>query len=47
MHFFGRHQSSERIGRALGVLVQHGLAAARQVETGGRPQERWVATRRK
>jgi hypothetical protein len=47
MHYFGRHQSSERIGRALGLLVEHRLAAQQRVETGGRPQERWVTTRRK
>jgi hypothetical protein len=40
---FGRHQSSDRIGRALGLLLQHGLARREQEQTGGRPAERWFA----
>jgi hypothetical protein len=43
MNYFGRNQSSERIGRALGLLVVHRRVEARRVETGGRPQERWFA----
>jgi hypothetical protein len=44
--YFGRHQSSERIGRALGLLVQHQLARCEREETGGRPAERWYAVTR-
>jgi hypothetical protein len=43
MHYFGRHQSSDRIGRALGLLLQHRLARPAQQATGGRPAERWFA----
>jgi hypothetical protein len=42
---YGRHQPSERIGRALGLLLQHRLARFERQETGGRPVERWFATR--
>jgi hypothetical protein len=41
--YFGRHQSSARIGRALGLLVQHQLARCERQQTGGRPAERWFA----
>jgi hypothetical protein len=41
--YFGRHQSSERIGRALGLLLQHRLARQERQDTGGRPAERWFA----
>jgi hypothetical protein len=44
---FGRHQSSERIGRALSLLLQHQLARCESVQTGGRPAERWFATERR
>jgi len=38
----GRHKRSDEIGRALGVLAEHGLAwSERRAETGGRPEERW------
>jgi hypothetical protein len=43
MTYFGRNQSSERIGRALGVLLRHRLARVERHETGGRPSERWFA----
>jgi hypothetical protein len=43
MNYLGRHQSSERIGRALGLLLQHRLARVERQETGGRPAERWFA----
>ncbi len=44
MNYFGRNQSSERIGRALGLLLQHRLARCEvQKSTGGRPPERWFA----
>jgi hypothetical protein len=41
--YFGRHQSSERIGRALGLLLQHHLARQERQDTRGRPAERWFA----
>jgi hypothetical protein len=44
--YFGRHQSSERIGRALGLLLQHRLARCERQDTGGRPAERWFAVAR-
>lgn len=43
--YFGRNQSGERIARALGVLLQHGRARIERKETGGRPSERWFATK--
>jgi hypothetical protein len=42
-NYFGRHQSSDRIGHALGVLLQHRLARRERQETTGRPAERWFA----
>jgi hypothetical protein len=45
MNHFGRHQSSDRIGRALGLLVQHRLARRESVPTGGRRAERWFAAK--
>jgi hypothetical protein len=42
--YFGRNQSSDRIGRALGLLLQHRLARCERQETGGRPAERWFAS---
>jgi hypothetical protein len=44
--YFGRHQPSERIGQALGLLLRHRLARFEQQETGGRPAERWFAVAR-
>jgi hypothetical protein len=44
--YFNRHQSSERIGRALGLLLQHGLVRRELQETGGRPSERWFSVAR-
>jgi hypothetical protein len=43
--YLGRNQSSERIGRSLGLLLQHKLARCerQQSGTGGRPAERWFA----
>jgi hypothetical protein len=41
--YFGRHRSSERISRALGLLLQHHLVRPERQETGGRPAERWFA----
>jgi hypothetical protein len=43
MNFFGRHQSSERITRALGLLLQNRLALFEKEATAGRPVERWFA----
>jgi hypothetical protein len=45
-HYFGRHQSSDRIARALGLLLQHKLARRQEQQTGGRPTERWFAAGR-
>jgi hypothetical protein len=39
--YFGRHSSSERLTRALGLLTRFGLAESQQEATGGRPVERW------
>jgi hypothetical protein len=44
--YFQRNQSSDRIGRALGLLLQHQLARRETVQTGGRPTERWFAVTR-
>jgi hypothetical protein len=44
--YLGRNQTTARIGRALGLLLQHHLARREQQEqqeTGGRPAERWFA----
>jgi hypothetical protein len=45
---FGRHIPSDRIGRALVLLAEHGLArmAPRQTDGRGRPEERWQAVSR-
>jgi hypothetical protein len=45
MHHFGRHLSSEQIGRALAVLVRGNFVVAEAVTTGGRPAQRWRAVR--
>jgi hypothetical protein len=42
----GRHQSSERTGRALALLAEHHLVRCEKRQTGGRPEERWFATGR-
>jgi hypothetical protein len=41
--YLGRHQSAERISRALGLLLQNRLARREQEKTDGRPVERWFA----
>jgi hypothetical protein len=46
MDYFRRHQSSERIGRALGLLLQRHLVRHERHDTGGRPSERWFAVPR-
>jgi predicted transcriptional regulator len=40
---FGRHKSSERIGRALAMLQEQGKIAMRKEQTDGRPREVWLA----
>ena len=40
---FGRHKGRDEIGRALGVLADHGLARMEYEQSGGRPSERWFA----
>jgi hypothetical protein len=42
-HLFGRHQSSDQIGAALGRLMNAKLARAVVKETSGRPSEVWFA----
>jgi hypothetical protein len=44
--YFQRNASAERIGRALGLLLQLRLARREQQDTGGRPSERWFAAGR-
>src|SRR4051794_40990601 len=39
-NYFGRHQSSDRIARALSLLLQFGYARFDRQDTGGRPAER-------
>jgi len=41
---FSRNKSGNEVGRALAALLQAGLAVSRQIPTGGRPQELWLAT---
>jgi hypothetical protein len=43
MNYLGRNQSSDRIGRALGLLLEHKLVRRERRDTGGRPAERWFA----
>ncbi len=38
---FGRHESAERIGRALAMLRDGGMAHSEKNETDGRPEVRW------
>lgn len=38
---FGRNRSGDRIGRALGLLLEHKRARFERVDTAGRPGERW------
>jgi hypothetical protein len=44
--YFQRNTSADRIGRALGLLLQHKLARREQQETGGRPSERWFSAQK-
>jgi hypothetical protein len=41
--YFQRNASADRIGRALGLLLQHKLARREEERTEGRPRERWYA----
>jgi hypothetical protein len=41
--YFGRHQSSDRIGVALALLMTKGLARNEHKVSGGRPVETWFA----
>jgi hypothetical protein len=43
---FGRHQSSDRIGKALSLLATHRRAHVETLQTGGRPREIWKAVRK-
>jgi hypothetical protein len=43
--YFQRNASADRIGRALGLLLQHKLARRDREQTGGKPAERWFAVR--
>lgn len=40
---FGRNRESKETGRALTLLLEHGLAYRRNEDTQGRPVERWFA----
>ena len=42
---FGRHTKGHVIDRALGALLERGLAHVDSQQTGGRPVERWHATK--
>jgi hypothetical protein len=44
-NYFARHVSSDRLSQALRTLVRLGRARFEMVETGGRPAERWFATK--
>jgi hypothetical protein len=46
MRHFSRHCSSDQIERALGLLLQHGLARRELRQTGGRPSEVWFSASR-
>ena len=41
MDYFGRNQSSDRIGKALALLARAGLVYSKREETKGRPREVW------
>jgi hypothetical protein len=41
--YFQRNASADRIGRALGLLLQHKLVRREEEQTEGRPRERWYA----
>jgi hypothetical protein len=41
---FGRHKTAAEIGRALGLLLAHGLVRREVETTAGRSAERWIAS---
>jgi hypothetical protein len=43
--YFRHNQSADRVSRALRLLLTHKLARYEQVQTGGKPAERWYACR--
>ena len=43
INHFGRNRGAQAIGRALALLLQHGLARFETNPTGGRAEERWYA----
>jgi hypothetical protein len=45
-NYLGKHQPTERVGRALGLLLENKLARFERLETSGRPSERWFAVKR-
>jgi hypothetical protein len=45
-NYYQRNVSSNRIGKALGLLLQHKLARREEEDTGGRKAERWYAARK-
>jgi len=40
-HLFGRHETSDRIGASLALLMKRGRARTETKQTGGRPVETW------
>jgi hypothetical protein len=46
LRFFGNNLPSGRIGKALGLLLQHHLARREEEKTAGRPAECWFAVTR-
>jgi hypothetical protein len=42
--YFGRHQSGDRVGAALALLVTKGRARVEHQKSGGRPVEVWFTT---
>jgi hypothetical protein len=44
-NYLDRHQSSERVNQALGLLLESKLVRFERVQSGGRPSERWFASR--
>ena len=47
LHYFGKHKTADRIGRALGLLLEQRLARPEksQEKGTGRPVERWFAAK--
>jgi hypothetical protein len=40
---FSKHQTAQRIGQALALLLELGKVRQQTKSTGGRPEERWFA----